>query len=55
MKIKTKSYGLFYKDNGSWRGPLLTNINKDERKALKKEFSRKLKKKVKVLKAVWVS
>jgi hypothetical protein len=54
MKIKTKCYGLFYRDKGAWRGPVqVTDANKKERKALKKETSKRLKKKVIVLKAVW--
>ena len=56
MKIEKKNiYGVFYKDNGMWRGPVktLTLQNKKDRKTVKKAARKTLKKKVRLLKQIW--
>lgn len=56
MKIKTKCYGVFYRDGKAWRGPVqLTDGNKKTRKAMKKEYAKKLKKKTKIFESYWQS
>lgn len=57
MKVKTNTYGVFYKDEGVWRGPFDTVVveTKKEKKSVKKAARATLKKKVRLLKQIWKS
>ena len=63
MKIKTEMYGVFYKDNGVWRGPVDGRVlPKNKLESVEYEgqdylttCKKTLKKKVKLFKQVWKS
>ena len=56
MKIKTESYGVFYKDNGEWRGPVcMDTFSYEKAKEVAKSDAKSLKKKTKLFRQVWKS
>ena len=55
MKIKTEMYGVFYKDNGVWRGPTCRDsFTYEQAKDMAKSDAKSLKKKTKLFRQVWV-